>query len=468
LKKMKGKLLTINKIILFCLFAEIPVSSNNPALAPAILSPPATISKAKGETAKFHCLVQHLDGRHIVWRRGFNVLATGHTVIVADSRVSIEKHKGVNTLVIKDISELDAGDYVCQISVPNDILSVEHKLDVLVAPSVKAVREVVVTEGEEVVLECEVTGNPRPSLVWSRPQSQLPPGSETSCPDNSCLTLPSVSRADSGSYLCTADNGVGQPDSASSSVVVQYSPVITVETESIPSGPGSTVVIDCLVAGEPQPSTAWFFEERQLSAGPEVMVKQTRGQHSLTLTDIKNNNFGNYSCVATNRLGSYKKYIEVHGRPTSALFHNERVVPGKTSFELSWEVESFVPIREYRLLYRMIEVVNSAVTRTKVETGSDWTNVIIPGEHKSYNNKQTMRWRLDKLLPETRYECLVQARNRYGWSQASKMFTFQTLSNTYKSAATQGINWTSSRAGSLSHLSLLLLLLLLLLQGRPY
>ena len=111
------------------------MSSNNPALAPAILSPPATISKAKGETAKFHCLVQHLgkdqtspadltphltphyisDGRHIVWRRGFNVLATGHTVIVADSRVSIEKHKGVNSLVIKDISELDAGDYVCQV-----------------------------------------------------------------------------------------------------------------------------------------------------------------------------------------------------------------------------------------------------------------------------------------------------------------------------------------------------------------
>ena len=30
----------------------------------------------------------------------------------------------------------------------------------------------------------------------------------------------------------------------------------------------------------------------------------------------------------------------------------------------------------------------SSATRTKVETGSDWTNVIIPGEHKSYNNKQ--------------------------------------------------------------------------------
>ena len=130
--------------------AEIPVITNNPAIAPAILTQPATISKAKGETAKFHCLVQHLgkssltpvnplirpdenisDGRHIVWRRGFNVLATGHTVIVADSRVSIEKHKGVNSLVIKDISEQDAGDYVCQVREGQDCEDDENSNNIL-------------------------------------------------------------------------------------------------------------------------------------------------------------------------------------------------------------------------------------------------------------------------------------------------------------------------------------------------
>ena len=78
------------------------------------------------------------------------------------------------------------------------------------------------------------------------------------------------------------------------------------ETESLPSGPGSSVLLVCLVAGEPQPSTAWFFQERQLSPGPRVTVKQTGGRHSLSLADIKNQDFGNYSCVATNRLGSYK------------------------------------------------------------------------------------------------------------------------------------------------------------------
>ena len=68
----------------------------------------------------------------------------------------------------------------------------------------------------------------------------------------------------------------------------------------------------------------------------------------------------------------------MHGRPTSALFHNERVVPGKTSFELSWEVESFVPIREYRLLYRMIEVVVSLsqiLILIEWLLGAGWTSI---------------------------------------------------------------------------------------------
>ena len=81
-----------------------------------------------------------------MWRRGYEVLATGHLVVSADPRISVEKHSGVNTLVIKHISEHDAGEYVCQvciyypvfvfylffqISILNDILSVKHTLDVL-------------------------------------------------------------------------------------------------------------------------------------------------------------------------------------------------------------------------------------------------------------------------------------------------------------------------------------------------
>ena len=52
-----------------------------------------------------------------MWRRGYEVLATGHLVVSADPRISVEKHSGVNTLVIKHISQQDAGEYVCQVSI---------------------------------------------------------------------------------------------------------------------------------------------------------------------------------------------------------------------------------------------------------------------------------------------------------------------------------------------------------------
>merc|ERR1719228_1857801 len=158
--KMVTRKLT-NFFYFFWLFlvTDLPFTTNN-SISPVILSEPLQINKPKGETAKFHCKVQHLGERHLVWRRGYEVLVTGHLVVSADPRISVEKHNGVNSLVIKHISEHDVGEYVCQISILNDILSVQHTLDVLVSPTVIAVPPTgatTVKEGEDVTLQCEVT-----------------------------------------------------------------------------------------------------------------------------------------------------------------------------------------------------------------------------------------------------------------------------------------------------------------------
>ena len=44
------------------------------------------------------------------------MLATGHLVVSADPRISVEKHSGVNSLVLKHIKEHEAVDNVCQSS----------------------------------------------------------------------------------------------------------------------------------------------------------------------------------------------------------------------------------------------------------------------------------------------------------------------------------------------------------------
>lgn len=56
----------------------------------------------------------------------------------------------------------------------------------------------------------------------------------------------------------------------------------------------------------------------------------------------------------------------------------------------------------------------------------DWTNVIIPGDVTAPGFTHLRSYLISGLLPESEYECLVQARNRFGWSDASRLFTFFT------------------------------------------
>ena len=53
--------------------------------------------------------------RHPVWRRGFDVLATGHLIVAADPRVRVQKDDNGISLVIDHIREEDNGEYVCQV-----------------------------------------------------------------------------------------------------------------------------------------------------------------------------------------------------------------------------------------------------------------------------------------------------------------------------------------------------------------
>ena len=51
----------------------------------------------------------------------------------------------------------------------------------------------------------------------------------------------------------------------------------------------------------------------------------------------------------------FRRHIEVHGRPTPAVFRNKPHQGGKNSFRLIWTVDSYSRIEEYRLLYRQIK-----------------------------------------------------------------------------------------------------------------
>ena len=80
-----------------------------------------------------------------------------------------------------------------------------------------------VTEGDNVTLSCNASGNPVPEISWTRDGSPVSSGDRRISFEagNRQLTITNVSRADSGEYRCVADNSEGNDTSNATTLDVQ-------------------------------------------------------------------------------------------------------------------------------------------------------------------------------------------------------------------------------------------------------
>ncbi|KAI5743754.1 hypothetical protein M8J77_021820 [Diaphorina citri] len=69
--------------------------------------------------------------------------------------------------------------------------------------------QLTVRKGGTITLECKASGNPVPSIIWSKKDSSLPSGEKSL--EGFSITLEKVDRHQAGVYQCTATNGVGDP-----------------------------------------------------------------------------------------------------------------------------------------------------------------------------------------------------------------------------------------------------------------
>jgi len=426
------------------------------ASEPHFRSKPKTFRVEQDKSVTLPCYVDNLGDHHVVWRKGHEVLTAANLLISRDPRYKL--HKNDFSLELQNIRPNDAGDFVCQLSILGEAMEIAHTVEVLVPPRVRAKPEdgnIVVKKGTEVTLECSASGNPVPKVTWIRDNDLLPEGTYSGQNRHS-YTISNVDRFHAGKYTCRADNGVGLEATAKIALQVLYEPEIEVESEKVHSGVGKEAHLTCIVHGEPRPTVRWFKENTELrpsgigsSIHPKIFIesKENTHRHTLVLRGLVNkNDFGNYSCVAENSLGTSKRHIEVHGRPTMAVFRNKPHQSGAHSFQLVWTTDSYSPIEEYRLLYRQIKPTNHP--DDGFAAGSDWTNIIIPGESRiggsstqdAFHHEKSFP--LSDLIPEAEYECLVQAKNIYGWSEASRIHRFYTHYSTYEPAA-RDLGWTS-------------------------
>ncbi|XP_037079019.1 uncharacterized protein LOC119100002 [Pollicipes pollicipes] len=155
-------------------------------------------------------------------------------------------------------------------------------------------------------------------------------------------------------------------------------------------------------------------------------------RHILTIRSVQQDDFDTYTCEASNRLGSMKGRMIVTDaavcvRPGVAdrvRITSPPISTAPEDFDLSWEVESYSAIHEYKVAYRRSKFNSTVALPSQFKevivptTGTEPVNDIL------HHQKITLR----HLQPATTYDLYIQASNRHGWNAVSDMFHFSTLS----------------------------------------
>ncbi|KAJ7305023.1 hypothetical protein JRQ81_010794 [Phrynocephalus forsythii] len=122
--------------------------------------------------------------------------------------------------------------------------------------------------------------------------------------DDEYLEITGITRDQSGEYECTAVNDVAAPDIRRVKVTVNYPPSI-----SSPKNTGVSVgqkgILRCEASAVPVAEFQWFKEETRLANGLDGVRIENKGRMStLTFFNVSEKDYGNYTCVAINKLGN--------------------------------------------------------------------------------------------------------------------------------------------------------------------
>ncbi|XP_041030178.1 cell adhesion molecule-related/down-regulated by oncogenes isoform X2 [Carcharodon carcharias] len=148
-------------------------------------------------------------------------------------------------------------------------------------------------------LECVPSGVPTPRVRWLKDGKDLS-GNERWKLYHSNLVVDQAGALDVGSYLCIAENGVGEPVSANYTVTVHEPATIIKGLRELTLSMGSTARLTCDYRGNPSPNITWYHNAVTVQAGLRHLVSGNR----LKIVGLIAEDAGMYQCLVENRIGS--------------------------------------------------------------------------------------------------------------------------------------------------------------------
>lgn len=312
-------------------------------LEPSFDVPVINITVVVGKTAILPCSVEFLGDHKVVWTDEFSTLLTfDNKRIIDDDRIGIDRPYTRDwNLIIHDVKVKDRGRYICQINT-QPIKTKPVDLNVLVPPQILndeggRREEIIAKEGDTVNVVCNVSGIPAPSVKWYRRPltdtegneresliiSQLDtPGSRSREPciytfpgesgigmEGEILVIHNVSRFCDGVYQCVASNDVPPAVEMETEVIVEFQPEVTMVNTRLSQEKGKETILMCYVTAFPQALSYWMYRGQEVPTSERIKVEiySENKPHTIVLSlrvlNISEADYGEYECVASNKLG---------------------------------------------------------------------------------------------------------------------------------------------------------------------
>ncbi|KAF2365421.1 Immunoglobulin I-set [Trinorchestia longiramus] len=402
--------------------AELEYAEYSDDEVPFFLSRSQTFTVEVGQSIMIPCDVANQGDHKLVMSRidasgKKHLVSAGGVKLVRTQRLKVERTK----LSILNARRQDAGLYSCSFPTAEGVV-LQHSLDVQYPPKMNSSNpsNQHVAKGNSVTLACQADGNPKPEIRWSYEGGVLPSGAMSEKGDS--LTLEGVDRHVEGTYICTADNGIGEPAFAKMKVVVEYPPEIVTEKAIVRTGAGDRVELVCLVRGRPSPRVSWTRDGQSVDHATHATASDDAHRHTLIIRPVTEQDFGAYVCIAENSQGQKSAVVQMTGLPRQPRFTSAPAGGEVNSYTLTWETDSYYPIIAYRLVFRKAQANGST------ESDEHWKDVYrqVDVETTTENTHHVMAHTLTGLDVATDYEAVVKVKNNYGWSSDSDRFSFAT------------------------------------------
>ncbi|XP_042264751.1 basement membrane-specific heparan sulfate proteoglycan core protein isoform X10 [Thunnus maccoyii] len=273
-------------------------SSSSRLQSPIIAIEPHSAAVRVGESASFRCRVYSGEEPvRLEWKLANNQPLPDNVKVGPDGSV----------LTITNARPVNHGAYRC---VASNLYGITHTIVSLIVKespvaTVTPVGPVRIRVGEPINLECQASGEPRPSVSWHRLDSNRKTMLSSPVPmeSNAVMQILVARPEDSGMYVCTARNNEGTTETKVEVIVEGGSQVPSVPRASVPEPlmvvvEGQTTTLHCEAHGFPSPTITWSKLRSPLPWRHKVV------NNSLVLPGVGRQDSGEYICTATNNMGT--------------------------------------------------------------------------------------------------------------------------------------------------------------------